>query len=110
MHKEFVLTDWIRITRAFNEIEGEGIITDKGNTCCQSCGAHELGSDDTPYVFFHEQDELDAFGDDAETLDSDLYLSYSDAGTAITAVGILRDHGLQASWDGDINRRIRIAV
>ncbi len=118
------LSDADRVAAAFAELEASGVVARMSFTCCQNCGAHEIGDEVPPgasprgYVFFHRQD--------AERLgepDAALYLSYGAfSGPDLTAglheaealaVGNLVTHtleanGLRVDWDGTLAKRIHV--
>lgn len=79
-------SDYAKVQRAFDALDGQGIVARMNFTCCQTCGTAEIDDERTPlpdagdtypfrewgYTFFHQQD--------AERLadsPADLFLSYS---------------------------------
>jgi hypothetical protein len=79
-----VLTDFDRLSLAFDMLEDEDIVARQHFTCCGTCGAAEIGieMDDfrdmagrepTGYVFFHQQDTESAVESGS------LYISYGAA-------------------------------
>ncbi|MFC7242064.1 DUF6891 domain-containing protein [Catellatospora aurea] len=109
-------TDSDRLTDAFRALDAAGIVAREDFTCCQNCGATEIGDqvhDTMPargYVFYHQQDaERCAEG-------GGLYLAYGLIGQPATAeigeevVAALRAEGLQVDWSGSPGQRIHVRV
>ncbi|MEU8004349.1 hypothetical protein AB0B66_24605 [Catellatospora sp. NPDC049111] len=109
-------TDSDRLTDAFRALDAAGIVAREDFTCCQNCGATEIGDqvhDTMPargYVFYHQQDaERCAEG-------GGLYLAYGPIGQPATAeigeeiVAALRAEGLRVDWSGSPGQRIHVRV
>lgn len=120
-----VLTDFDRLSLAFDMLEDEDIVARQHFTCCGTCGAAEIGieMDDFQdlsgreakgYVFFHQQDTESAVESGS------LYISYGAADATASAedniaIGqrlhdILQSVGLKPVWDGKINHRVGLAI
>lgn len=119
-------TDCDRLDAAFGELDAAGIVARQNFTCCNNCGMAEIGGEVAPdqiddirgYAFYHEQDTERA----AES--GGLFLSYGAfrrkpdtvadpaqmAAVGQDVVSALRRHGLTVRWDGDIDRRIHVAL
>jgi len=107
------VTDCDRLTEAFAELDGAGIVAREHFACCQNCGTSEIWGEADPehrgYVFFHMQDTETA-GDGV------LYLAYgsrSNLAEETVAVGhevvkVLQAHGFRTSWDGSERTRLQI--
>ena len=120
-----VLTDFDRLSLAFDMLEDEDIVARQHFTCCGTCGAAEIGiemddfqdlSGRAPkgYVFFHQQDTESAVESGS------LYISYGAADATASpeenvAIGqrlhdVLHSVGLKPVWDGKINHRVGLAI
>ena len=120
-----VLTDFDRLSLAFDMLEDEDIVARQHFTCCGTCGAAEIGieMDDFQdlsgrepkgYVFFHQQDTESAVESGS------LYISYGAADATASpednvAIGqrlhdVLQSVGLKPVWDGKINHRVVLAI
>jgi hypothetical protein len=109
-------TDNDRLTDAFRALDAAGIVAREDFTCCRNCGTTEIGGEAVPefpargYVFYHRQDTERAAGG------GDLWLAWGrieappDADLGNEIVATLRAHGLSVDWDGDPDRRIRVAM
>ncbi|HSH04805.1 MAG TPA: hypothetical protein VLL52_19995 [Anaerolineae bacterium] len=114
-------TDCDRLDIAFAELNQIGIVARQHFTCCQTCGHYEIDDEVRGaakrqevlgYVFYHQQDTASAVERGY------LYLAFGavvDAPQQVKLVGervvqALRDVGLSVKWEGDINRRIRVAL
>lgn len=124
------ITDCDRLDAAFEELNAMGIMARHNWSCCSNCGRAEMPDefnriggmwDDVPvigYVFYHQQDSESA------AAGSSLYINYGsceeapDEATyfqrcvsiAQTACEVIKRHGLEVDWNGDINTRPRIAL
>ncbi len=160
------MNDRDKLEAAFTELRGKGFEAHARFWCCQSCGCAALEEDVPKYIFWHDQDDVRAFGlseygyrrtpqitmqevldeetrryeleDVEEEEEEDLWKSYNflqdtlhlswgtnsspikrESGkklalrlvaTATEAVEVLRRHGLDAHWSGDITKRIEVRV
>jgi hypothetical protein len=107
------VTDCDRLTEAFAELDGGGIVAREHFACCQNCGTGEIWGEAAPedrgYVFFHMQDTETA-GDGVLFL---AYGSRSNLPEETVAVGhevvkVLQAHGFRTSWDGSARSRLQI--
>lgn len=109
-------TDSDRLTDAFRALDVAGIVAREDFTCCQGCGASEIGDEALDpaavrgYAFYHGQDaERAAAG-------GGLWMSYGSFGQPTTVdlgeevVAALRAEGLQVDWDGSPERRIQVRL
>ena len=118
------LSDADRCAAAFAELEASGVVARMAFTCCQNCGAHEIGDEVPPgassrgYVFFHRQD-ADGLGKPHAALFlsygafSDLELTAEEYDAEALAVGnlvtrTLEANGLRVDWDGSLSKRIHV--
>jgi hypothetical protein len=102
--------DRYKLELALAVLEDSGIAsheTETGMPCCGSCGHSELSGVASRYIFWHMQADDRAFKD-GKSLASTLYVSYSDAMTAVEAVQVFRAHGLRAHWGGDTGCCIKV--
>lgn len=114
-------TDRDRLELAFEKLELRGILGRIDFACCQTCGHAEMEDEidecdceEYPvrgYTFCHMQDV------DRAREGDDLYLAYgaaceceTDAGIGHEVVDALRDAGLDAVWDGDVEKRILVRM
>lgn len=123
-----VPTDCDRLDRGFAALERSGIVARQHFSCCQMCGQAEIGDEveaasaKAPvrgYTFFHMQDTA------AAAAGGGLHLAYGAVmpegmteaqwnraavvvGHAVVAA--LRVEGLSATWSGDVNERIHVAL
>ncbi len=114
-------TDCDRLDSAFARLESEGILARQDFACCQNCGHTELWDElqyrlpfepAQGYVFYHMQDTEAALQGDR------LYLAYGSATGDEAAlaeigwciVGALRESGLMALWDGNVDRCIQVEI
>jgi hypothetical protein len=106
-------TDCDRLDRAFDALDKAGMVARQNFTCCQSCGAAEIGDegDGDGYTFYHWQDTEGA-GDDGH-----LFLSYGSLRETADPLEIgqrvvtaLRREGLAVEWDGRPERRILVRL
>lgn len=115
-------TDCDRLDAAFEALETSGIVSRQNFTCCGTCGVAEIGAEIEDaeaagqivrgYTFYHAQDT------EAAVDGGGLYLNYGaveDDPNAARAIGRaiaaeLTAHGLEASWDGDLKRRIAVTL
>lgn len=113
------VTDCDRLDAAFAELERRRIIARQNFTCCQTCGLSEIWgeADGWPheprgYVFFHVQaTERAAAGGGLDFS----YGSTDQQDATVTAIAnevveVLREHDLDATWNGDRNRKIAVAL
>ncbi|MEU9824011.1 DUF6891 domain-containing protein [Micromonospora chersina] len=110
------VTDSDRLTAAFRALDAAGIVARESFTCCQNCGAEEIGAEarrglkPRGYTFYHRQDaERGVEG-------SGLWLAYgSFEGASAAEIGAevaaaLRAAGLTVNWDGEVGRRIHVPL
>jgi hypothetical protein len=115
-------TDCDKLDVAFADLDAAGIVARQNFTCCQTCGHSEIQSEiewtqqHRPvegYVFYHMQDT------DSAREGYGLFLAYGavdhNNDQAFQQVGWriverLKQAGLEASWDGDLNKRIFVQV
>ncbi len=114
-------TDCDRLDGAFARLESQGILARQDFACCQNCGHSELWDElqqclpaepGQGYVFYHMQDTEAALQCDR------LYLAYGSAAGDETElaeigwriVGALRESGLMALWDGNVDRCIQVEI
>lgn len=121
-------TDNDRLDAAFADLETNyAVLARQDYWCCQTCGcaaiADEIaktkrgrGKRTAPgalgYVFFHNQDTSSAVDGGG------LMLAYGSAdatdqrtrAVGRVIVGVLRDHGLEPAWTGDIGQRIFVPL
>jgi hypothetical protein len=119
-------TDCDRLDAAFRELDAAGIVARQNFACCQNCGTAEIGGQVAPdqtgdvrgYAFYHEQDTERAYESGS------LFLSYGGffsepeitadpapmAAVGQEVVATLRRHGLAVAWNGDVNKRIHVAL
>lgn len=109
-------TDSDRLTDAFRALDAAGIVAREDFTCCQNCGATEIGAevhDTMPargYVFYHQQDA------DRGAEGGGLYLAFGLIGQPATAeigeeiAAALRAENLQVDWSGSPGQRIHVRV
>ena len=103
------------LDRAFEELNGAGVIARQNFSCCMNCGSSEIHDerDDSRewrgYVFFHEQDT------DRLLESGSVYLAYGafepvDLHQLVETdiLPVLARHGLQPGWDGDLDTRILV--
>ncbi|WP_072396660.1 hypothetical protein [Hyphomicrobium sp. CS1GBMeth3] len=116
------VTDCDRLDRAFDALNGSGIVARQDFTCCQNCGLAEIGDeiqaavnagfDVSGFTFYHAQDT------DRATEGHGLYLTYGhvdgDEANSVaigrTIVAALREAGLETDWDGTIRQRIGVRL
>ncbi|MEO0424312.1 MAG: hypothetical protein AAF184_18385 [Pseudomonadota bacterium] len=116
------VTDCDRLDAAFAELEESGIVARQNATCCQTCAGAEVwdevesklkaGEVIRGMTFYHEQDTESAVEGGG------LYLAYGSvegADGAAVAIGeevrkLLQSHGLQVSWNGQLNQRIHVTL
>lgn len=114
------VTDYDRLTAAFADIEGRGVLAREDYACCRNCGIKEAlveleeasaeGQSFTGFAFFHMQDTervveggplMICFGDREGT----------DGGTEHVGqlvVAALRAAGLRTEWNGSPDSRIEV--
>lgn len=109
------VSDCDRLTEAFADLDGRGIVARENFTCCQNCGSTEIWgeADDATrgYAFFHMQDTEHAPG-------GSLHLAYGSRSNTVedvVAIGgevvkVLGEHGLRTEWDGSNKTRIEVLV
>lgn len=111
-------TDAEKLEEAFMELWERGIIAAANFACCQTCGHNEMQAwleqddclDKRGYVFYHQLDARSMIRNDY------LYLAYGSRSQhpadtesiAKEVVSILKKHGLDAGWSGNIRTRIHI--
>ncbi|MFG1650900.1 DUF6891 domain-containing protein [Micromonospora sp. NPDC049275] len=110
------VTDSDRLTAAFRTLSAAGLVARENFTCCQNCGADEIG-DEVPrgrtargYAFYHRQDAergVDGAG---------VFVTYGLFGQPVSAdigeevAAALRAEGLTVHWDGNPGTRIRVSL
>ncbi len=114
------VTDYDRLTSAFADLEGRGILAREDYACCRNCGTKEArveleessaaGQAPMGFAFFHMQDTervveggplMICFGDQDDT----------DSGTTKVGeqvVAALRGAGLRTDWNGSPDSRIEV--
>ncbi len=117
-------TDYDRLHATMQQLENNGVVAREDFTCCGTCGTAEIGYEietynegdktATGYTFFHQQDTESAVGGYG------LYLNYGTAdkdGTDDDSIKIgheiaktFKDNGFEVDWDGDLRKRIHIAL
>jgi hypothetical protein len=115
-------TDCDHLDVAFADLNRAGIVGRQNFSCCGNCGVHEIGTEMAAehqqgqtvrgYAFYHVQDT------DGAVEGRGLYLFYgsSEEGEAAALrigheiVAALRRHGLNASWNGQWNKRIHVPM
>jgi hypothetical protein len=114
-------TDCDRLDMAFAEMDIAGIVARQNFTCCQTCGHAEMQGEIASvqqhrpvagYVFYHVQDTESAREGHG------LYLAYGavqEGEEALVQLGwqiveMLKDTGLEVSWDGNTNKRIYVEI
>lgn len=112
-------TDCDRLNKAFDLMEGVGIVARQNFTCCQTCGHAEIweeieqtrqDGDVMGYVFYHMQDT------DRVIEEGRLYLAYGSADNADEtslrvaqlATQVLQKQGFKVDWNGSLDKRICI--
>lgn len=60
------MTDRERLEKAFAELSKAGFQAHTRFWCCMSCGLAALPDDTTQWVFWHEQDDIHAYGHNNE--------------------------------------------
>lgn len=126
------ITDCNRLDCAFDEMNELGILALQHFACCQTCGFAEIeeeiaaaksdGIDVHGFVFYHRQDTETA------VQDGEIHLSYgavidgqmADGDQAVvtkatialmdTVVATLARHGLKATWERTLAKRLHIAL
>lgn len=114
------VTDCDRLDRAFDELEGRGIVARQNFSCCQTCGSQEIWGevDDAAeegmpvrgHTYYHAQDTERAAEGGGLLL---AYGSVEDDGTAEVGreiVAVLNAHGLATEWDGSPGNRIHASL
>lgn len=106
-------TETDRVLAALDVLSEQGIVARSDFTCCNTCGAAEIGGEANPgdhgYVFFHQQDTESAASGGG------LYLSYGTFdGTDPTTVGhavvaALTAAGAPTVWNGSARTRILVS-
>ncbi len=117
------VTDNDRLTAAFAALDDAGIIAREDFSCCQNCGAAEIGDVDIDdpdrirgYTFYHQQDTESAASGGG------IYLAYGPFNASpepgvdpVAAIGrevadALQEQGLTVDWDGSTRKRIGVRV
>lgn len=101
------------VLAALTALSAKGIVGRANFTCCNTCGAAEIGDEaadgDRGYVFFHQQDTESA------AAGGGLYLSYGTLGAtdpttiANEVVDALTAVGVPTVWNGQVNTRILVS-
>jgi hypothetical protein len=117
------LTDNDRLARAGMALEANGIVFRENFTCCQTCGFGEiadeidetmvLGSNVRGFSFFHWQDTEGAVNGHGLCLSYGAAGDFSNSSYEAAALAVAHEitealarEGLNASWSGDLARRI----
>jgi hypothetical protein len=110
------VTDCDRLDAAFAELNERGLFARHHWWCCENCGFAAMVAEERAsrgYVFYHRGDTAAAMRGNG------LCLSYGslsdddeadDAAVAREVFDVLRRHGLDPSWDGDVTSRIRVPL
>jgi hypothetical protein len=121
------LTDNDRLARAGMALEANGIVFRENFTCCQTCGfgeiadeideTIELGANVRGFSFFHWQDTEGAVNGHGLCLSYGAVGDYANGGYEAAALAIAHEiteslarEGLNASWSGDLARRISFDI
>jgi len=114
------LTDCDRLDAAFSELDDRRIVARQNFWCCQSCALSHIWKeadgwpgDPRGYVLYHQQAT-----EHAAVEGDDLWLSYGSSDQqddtvvviANEVVAVLKDYGLDASWNGDRATKIRVVL
>jgi hypothetical protein len=114
-------TDCDRLDQAFAELEMRGIIARQNFACCSNCGHGEIWdeieqarSEDRKvigYTFYHLQDTEYAAQGHGLSLAFGAVPRHQefDENVAQEIVNVLKSHGLNTQWAGDVGTRIRLA-
>ena len=104
----------ITLGKAFQELRKRGIYARANYQCCTSCGcaaiANDIPKDSRGWAFYHRQD------DERRREGRSFYLTFGsndDDEAKSKAIGeeiteILQEHGINTSWDGNINFKIEV--
>jgi hypothetical protein len=115
------VTDFDRLSAAFDALEASGIVARHNWTCCQNCGfaeigdeldqARERGLDVRGFTFYHMQDTESAVEGHG------LCLAYSSVESDEESVRVgheiveqLRHYGLRPEWSGELSKRITVPM
>lgn len=107
------VTDTDRVENAFARLEEAGITARENFACCLRCGTGEIrdeaGPGDRGWVFFHDQDSLQALGGELRLA----FGAYSDKpedalAIAEEVIAAVRAEGLSTAWSGSIGERIAV--
>lgn len=91
------------LDKAFIEMREKGYFAKRNFSCCQSCGWADLSDEEAEKaVFTHRQDE-EMLEDSGVT-----YICWSGDGQEI--YNILTKNGLEVSWDGSDDTRMKISI
>ena len=108
------ITDSDRLTLAFAALDAHGVTAREDFTCCQSCGQTEIGGeaaeDARGYTFYHRQDAEGAASGGPLFLAYGTFGQVSDARIGAEIVAELHRQGLDAEWNGDVGRRIKVPM
>jgi len=109
-------TDSDRVTRAFRELAGTGIVAREDFSCCQDCALDDLrdefveGERARGYAYYHAQDADRAVDGEG------LFIAYGGVGASPSqeigaeVAAVLRQEGLQVDWDGSADSRIAVPM
>lgn len=109
------MTDCDRLDAAFDELNDRDLFARHHWWCCDNCGFAAMVAEERAargYVFYHRGDTASAMRGDGLSLS---YGSLADEGADDAAIArevfdVLRAHGLDPTWDGDVTSRIRVPL
>ena len=108
------VTDCDRLDAAFDELNELGIFARHHWWCCENCGFAAMVAEERAahgYVFYHRGDTASAMRGHGISLSyGALADDADDAAIAREVFDVLRRHGLDPSWDGDVTSRIRVPL
>lgn len=103
--KKYSPSDYIRLEDAFKELRIVfGFFAESDLAFCISDGWALVPDDREDAVFYHDQDAF-AFDKDGNLADD---MAVAHQGDTNTALAVLINYGLDATWDGNPDRRIII--
>ncbi|MEU2170104.1 DUF6891 domain-containing protein [Micromonospora chersina] len=110
------MTDSDRLTTAFRALDAAGIVARENFTCCQNCGAEEIGAEarrglkPRGYTFYHRQDAERGVEGSGVWLAYGAFEGASAAEIGAEVAAALRAAGLTVNWDGAVDRRIHVPL
>lgn len=100
------MNDRDKIRKAFVELRKRGWFARQSFMCCQGCGCNSVPDKcKNKFVFYHKQDAEHIRGGDIDNTYG-LWMSHGEGGNGFEIVAILNKWGLDADWDGNMNKRI----